>query len=883
MHPPDEYHEPPIWLVRLLRLFVHKDFIEEVEGDMDERFEDNLIRYGRSKAGQLYMRDVLKLLPIFLLRRSTTQNKNNYGMWKSNIKIAWRQMQKHRVFTSIKIGGFAVGIAACLLITLCTQYQLSYDQHYEDPDQIYRLINRWSDEAEIGYWSNVHGPLKELLEDNIPEMEKVARVVLWTWGDAGDNHIRRQEADFNDYDEGFIYADHELLDILDVSMIHGSRSTALAEPMTIVISETKAKQYFDNQDPIGKMLVLNDNPYTTYRVTGVMEDLPANSHLKADFIMTLEGKKGTGWCCTNYNIYVKLSPLADKQAVEEKTIAMRNSLVIDKLRELGQQGLDAQMEYQSYYLQPVTNIYIDPEEVNDDLQHGSVELTEVFSIIALVILALACINFVQLSTAGSLKRAKEVGLRKVVGSGKSQLILQYLTEACVLSLFSTLLGLILAWISLPFFNDLAGLKLTIPWSKIWFLPGMLGLAILIGVIAGMYPAYFMSRFKALDVLKSRYGEKQSTAIMRGGLVIFQFAATVILIIGALATHRQFEHFMNTSLGYNKDQVVNIVGMDSMDPSTRRSFKAELLKLSVVEEASYSRYLPVRGGAQQNRTFWPVERRQIDNGHEAARWAVDEDYITTMGMEMVEGRAFQRDFADENAIIINEETVRVFGLTDPIGKQLIDMFDEKRTIIGVVKDFQFETMLREIRPLTMVLEPTAPTLSVKVSGDDMSAAIAMISGVWDLFNDRQGIRLYFMDQRFEAMYSSFEKARTILLLFAGLSVFIACLGLFALSTFMIEQRSKEMSIRKVLGASMNGVFLLLTKEFVRLVIIAIIIAIPVAWLMMDEALAQIAYRIDLSWTLFAVGGVLAVLIALATISLESIKAATVNPAGRLRSE
>lgn len=883
MHHPGSDRQPPSWALRFLRLYVHEDYIEEVEGDLEERFDDNMEQYTYARARQLYVLDVLKLLPIFLLRRSTTKNKNNYGMWKSNIKIAWRQMQKHRVFTAIKLGGFAVGIAACLLISLYTQHQLSYDQHYAEPDRIYRLINRWSEVGEEGYWSNVHGPLKELLEDNIPEIELAARVVLWSWDDAGDNHIRRQEADFNSFEEGFFYADPELLNILDVTMVHGSHSKALTDPMTMVISQTKAEQYFGGQDPIGKLMVLNDNPYTTYRVTGVMEDFPDNSHLQGDFIMTLEGRPSSDWCCTNYNIYIKLSPLADKLAVEEKTIAMRNSLVIDKLREIGASGVDEQLEHQSYYLQPVTNIYIDPEEVEDDLAHGSVELTRIFNLIALIILALACVNFIQLSTAGALKRAKEVGLRKVVGSGTSQLVLQYLTEACVLSLVATLLGVVLAWISLPYFNSLSGLSLTMPWNTVWFVPGMIALAVLIGLIAGLYPAYFMSSFKALDVLKSRYGERHSTAVMRSGLVVFQFAATVVLIIGALVIHQQFEYFMNTPLGYEKEQVVNIVGLESMDDATRNSFKVELLKLSVVEDASYSRYLPVKGGAIQNRTYWSLERRQLDNGFEAARWAVDEDFISTMGMEMASGRSFQKDFADENSIIINEEMVRVMGLEEPIGKQVIDMFDEKRTVIGVVKDFQFETMLGSIRPLAMLHEPTAPTLSVKLSGDDTQAAIAMISAVWDDFNDRQSIRLYFMDQRFEEMYTSFDKARTLLLLFAGLSIFIACLGLFALSTYMIEQRSKEMSVRKVLGATMQRIFFLLTGGFMRLVLIAIIIAVPIAWMLMDEVLEEIAYRIELSWSIFIVGGLLAVLIAISTISVESIKAATINPAKRLRSE
>ncbi len=883
----DQGQYPPSWAVRLLRFILKHEFSEEVEGDMEERFVDNLADFSYGKARWLYIRDVVGMLRPVLLKRLFSQNKTNYGMWKNNIKVAWRQMRKHRVFTTIKLGGFSVGIAACLLIALYAQHQLTYDQHYADQDRIFRLVNQWSENGETGYWANVHGPLKEVLEDNIPDMESVARVVLWPWGDGGENQIRRVEEDFNHYEEGFFYADPELLEVLEVPLLSGSVSTALRSPNTMVISRSKADQYFPNEDPIGKQMRLNDNPETTYTIDGVMEDFPDNSHLQGDFILTLAERKWgpgtTGWCCTNYHMYVKLRPLADKRIVEQATGAMRNSLIIDKLRNAGQSGLEEMQQYQSYYLQPVANIYKDLEEVGDGLPHGSLELTRLFIVIAIIIVVLACVNFIQLSTASSLQRAREVGLRKVVGSSNTGLMMQFLTEACLLSIGATTTGLVLTLLALPFFNDLTQLTLVLPWATWWFLPTMGLGAIAIGLLAGIYPAYHLTRYRPVDVLKSRSSGRTEATAMRNGLVVFQFAATVVLIISAIVVHRQFEFFMNVSLGYDKEQVINIVGLETMDKSRRLSFKEELLKLSAVRDASFSNFLPVEDAAVQNRSFWVTSRRQIDNGVEAAHWTVDEDYIKTMGMKMVSGREFDKGMDNGDAIIINQRMADVLRLDEPIGTQLTDMFDEKSRVIGVVQDFNFESLEWEVRPLVMVFGPTAATLSVKLATEDVSASIAMISAVWDQFNGRQSLRMHFMDQRFAAMYDSISRMRTVLMIFAFLSVLIACLGLFALSVFMIEQRAKEMSVRKVLGAGVVKIFALLTFDFVKLVFIAIVIALPAAQLVMEELLHDFAYRIDLDWLIFFIGGLIAVLIAFVTISVESLKAATANPIQRLRSE
>lgn len=790
-----------------MRRFLRPSFAEDVLGDLEENFYFVLKTRPQFVARLIYWYQALNYLRPFALKKSRSQNQ--LAMLQHYIKMSWRTLLRQKVFSAVEIGGFAIGIAACFLIALYIGHQVSYDQHYADKERIFRVVNQWSEGGEIGFWTNVHGPLKPVLEDNIPEIEKVARIVLWSWGDAGENHIRKIKSKYDHYEKGFFYADPELGDILEIPMVYGTHELALSKPNHMIISSSKADQYFPNENPIGRRMVLNDNMETTYTIGGVMEDFPATSHLQGDFILTLFGRKtgpGTsGWCCTNYNMYVKLTPQADRLAVQDKTIALRNSFVIDRQREVGGSGLEDEIKYQSYYFQPVQNIYLNPEDVGDELLHGSIELVWIFGAIAAIILLLACINFINLATARSLKRAREVGLRKVVGSSQSSLICQYLTESCFYSLLSILAGVLLAWAALPFFNQLANTSLVIPWTSIWFFPLLLVSALLIGLLSGIYPAFYLSGFRPGEVLKGQVrGGK--TSVFRNSMIVFQFTVTIILIIGALVTHQQFQFIMNKALGYEKDQVVNMLGLDTMEEREREALKDELLKLSAVKSTTLGDYLPVFGSFVQNRSYWIAEQRQLDSGYEAARWAVDEEYLKTMGMEMSQGRNFSASLADEQSIIINERMVEVFGLEDPIGVRLVDMFDEQYTIIGVVKNFYFESVLGEVGPLAMVRGKGTGTLSVKINSSDMEAAMTAITAVWDDFNKHQVIRYSFMDQRFEKMYDSLERAKTIFLLFAILSVLVACLGLFALSIYMVEQRGKEISIRKVLGASVGRIFI-----------------------------------------------------------------------------
>lgn len=886
MEKEDLYINPPQWLFRMIRPLLKEGYIEEVEGDMYERFCDNLETYHLSKANRLYLLDTIKLLKPTLIKRLGGDSQiNHYGMLSNNMKVAWRQMLKQKIFSGIKVGGFAISLSACLLISLYIGNQISYDQHYNNGDNIFRLINQWSESGEVGYWANVHGPLKKELEANIPEIKHVARIVRWPWRDAGVNHIRSVETTYNRYEEGFFYADPELLEILEIPMVYGTRKEALRAPNSMVISKAKAQIYFPNQDPVGQRMILNDNPKSTFVIGGVMDDFPSTSHLQGDFILTLferkEGPGTSGWCCTNYNMYTQLIDGADKLAVEKKTGDLRNSLIIEKLRQNGQSGLDEMAQYQSYYLQPVRDIYLNPEEVGDDFLHGSIELVGTFGAIAIIILLLACINFVNLSTAQSLAKMKELGLRKVMGSYRSGLIYQYLTESCLYTFLAILMGLVMSWAALPFFNQLAGTALVIPWFSVWFLPAVISFSFFIGLLAGMYPALVLSSFHPIEALRGQ-AKSSRTSFLQSGMVVFQFTATVVLIIGALLTHQQFQFLMEKPIGYDKDQVINVLGLNTLALSEKEAFKSELLKVSSIKNATLSDFLPVEGGMVQNRDYWPAGKKGVDIGFEAARWVIDEDYLATMQIELAQGRNF-RSGEGESSIIINEDMAKALHLTEVIGQQVVDMFDERHTIIGVVKDFYFESLLGEVRPLVMVFGNAQTTVSVKFQEKEAGGAIEEITKVWDIFSPNQEIRYTFMDQRFERMYANLGRAKTIFLIFAFLSIVVACLGLFALSIHLIKKRGKEMSVRKVLGASFIRIFKTLTFDFLKLVLLAIVIAVPIAWYFANEALENVENRITLSWDLFAIAGVVATFIAIGTISFEAIKAALVNPAERLKNE
>jgi putative ABC transport system permease protein len=876
-------NNPPKLFLKFFRWYCNDHLSDAVLGDMIELYFRRKKKLGKRKADLLFVWNVLCFLQLFAIKRKPLPQ-NNIAMFENYLKIAWRTMARQKMYTGIKVGGFAIGLATCMLIFLFIRNEISYDKQYAN-QHIYRVYNDWRG-PDGGAWTSFPANIHTILKNDYGEVEKSARLIPYKWFNAGSNLMRRDDRVDNTYEEGFAYADNDLLDILDVPLIYGNRSQALTKPMSIVLSKKMADKYFPNEDPVGKIIILNEEKTKPFVVGGVMRDFPANAHIHYEFFITLANVEfwpgeQTSWCCWNYNAYVKLRPDTDIPSFEKKLTSMRETYLVSYLEKAGDQSVTDIKKYHFFGLQPVEDIYLKSGKINDENQHGDMRYIWLFGGIAVFILILACINFINLSTAKSANRAKEVGLRKVVGSARSYLVNQFLTESLVYSFVSFALAVVLVILVMPFFNSLSGKQLSIPWITWWLLPSLCVGAIMAGVIAGIYPAFYLSAFKPVDVLKGSLSRGSKSSTMRGAMVIFQFTTSIILIIGTFIIYKQMNFILHAKIGFNKDQIIMIQGANTLERQ-HDAFKNELKQLAEVENTTSNNYLPVYGTNRDQNGLWKEGKQKIDKPVYGQFWYVDEDYIPTLGMKLVEGRNFDEKLKSDSAsIIINQALARAMGYKKSVGERM----GNGRTyhVIGVVEDFHFDTMKGEIRPLCMVMGKGGNIVSVKVKSKNMATALSSINKVWDKFMPHQPFRYTFLDESYARMYDDVDRMGRIFASFAGLAIIVACLGLFALSAFMVEQRSKEISIRLVMGASVRNVFRLLTQNFVKLVLISFLIAAPISWYMMDKWLEDYKYKITITWDVFMVSGVVSVMIALLTISYQSISAALANPATTLRSE
>jgi putative ABC transport system permease protein len=817
-------------------------------------------------------------------------------MFKNYFKIAWRNLAKEKMYSLIKIGGFALGIAACLLIALFISDELSYDRDFRNVDRIYRVL---SVDKEYGKNVYLQAPFSNVLKEDFPEVEQVGRLNRTELFGAGSNEIRRSDKNMNTHEEGFAYADQSLLELLNLPMVYGNQAHALDEPNTIVISKRIADKYFPNQDPVGKTFIINNNlPFRVgtainnnfskpYRIGGVIE-FPERSHFQYDFLLTLKGVEfwpgeQNAWYANNYHTYVKLRPGTNVSSLEAKLSVINKKYIIPQALQFGLKDAEKLLKRYNYKLQPLSDIYLNSEGIKDNLNHGDIRFVWLFGIIAGFILIIASINFINLSTAKSANRAKEVGLRKTVGSNKANLISQFLTESVLYSVLSFVLGIALADVFLPYFNTLSAKSLLIPWAAWWWLiPLLIISSVIVGISAGLYPAFYLSSFQPVSVLKGSLSSGSKRYTLRSALVISQFTISIILIIGTLIIYSQFGYILNKKLGFDKDQVVLLHGANTMGNQVT-SLKNELLKLADVKSVSIGDYLPISGTKRNGNSFWNERKRSMDPPAYGQFWQIDHDYINTMGMRIVKGRNFSIDMpTDSKVAIINQTLANQLGLTDPIGKRIMNG-NQTFTVIGIVEDFNYESLKQEIGGMCLVLGNSPNIVSVKVNTSDMSRTIHTITGVWNRFSPNQPIRYTFLDESFARMYADVQRMGKIFSTFALLAVIIACMGLFALSSFMIVQRTKEIGIRKVLGASISSVVSILSKDFLMLVAVSNIIAWPVAYYFMNKWLQDFAYRIQISWWMFVLAGSLTLLIALVTVSWQAIKVATANPVEALRYE
>lgn len=883
---------PPNLPLSFFRWFCHPKLRDSIEGDLIELYEERKVQGGKLKADLKFTIDVLLLFrPGIIKPTEGYQKLNTYGMYKNYFKISWRNLVKQKMYSSIKIGGFAIGVAACLLIALFIKDELSYDKHYANHKQLFRVLGVITEEGDINKGVAFPAPMAAALKEDFPEVVNTGRYNNSELFGAGASEVRAADSEENSYDEGFVYFDQALIDMLQLKFIYGNPQKALSQPGAIVITKRKADKYFPNEDPVGKALVVNNKADKPYTIGGVIEDFKPTSHLQFDFLIGMEGLEFWNgeqktWSASNYATYIQVTVGTDVKSLEKKL----SKGIIEKyyipMMAGGGRSIDDVKKYfqdtQAHLeLQPIDKIHLFSEGVDDNLTYGDIRIVWLFGGIALFILLIAAINFINLSTAKSANRAKEVGLRKVVGSLRGNIINQFLSESVMFSILSFVLGLAIAAMMLQYFNSISEKTIYMPWTEWWFVPSLLVLSVLVGIIAGIYPSFYLSAFKPIQVLKGTLTQGAKSSSLRSSLVIFQFTISIILLIGTVVIQKQMDFILNKKIGFEKEQVLLLQGMETLGTQVV-AFADELRENQHVVEVAAGDYLPVRGSKRNGNSFWNEGRENIDPNVSSQFWRVDPYYINTLGLKIDEGRDFSRDLAsDSSAIIINQQMAKELG-GNMLGKRITN-YAGLWTVIGVVEDFHFESLREDIQPLGMVLGSEASILAVKLQAGDVSESILSVTGVWNKFAPHQPIRYSFLDERYAAMYADVQRVGRIFTSFAVLAIVVACLGLFALSAFMVEQRSKEISVRLILGATMNNVFQMLTWNFVKLVIVAFIIAVPVAWYLMTKWLEDYAYKTEISWDVFAITGFTAIMIALLTISYQSIKAAMMNPVNSLRSE
>jgi putative ABC transport system permease protein len=808
-------------------------------------------------------------------------------MFKNYLKVAWRNILRQKGYSFINIFGLAVGMAACLLIMLFIKDELSYDRYNQNIDRIFRVTCHMHFGGQEGDLGSVPPPLAAACLRDFPEVKNAVRLY-----DQGTFIVQHGEHSYTE--SHLLFADASIFRVFTLPLQRGNPETALAMPRTIVLSETSARKYFGTADPLGRTLRLDNEE--DYQVSGVLRDVPANSHFHPDLIASLgsiEQSRQLRWDNNNYFTYLLLQPGSAPSALQAKFPGFIRQHLGPWLQQVLGRSIDevfASGTRIEYHLQPLRDIHLRSQLRSEIEVNGDIRIIYVFSAIALLILVVAAINFINLSTARSAGRNKEAGIRKVLGSEHRQLVFQFLADSLLVSGMAVILAMLLTAGALPWFNRLTGKTISLYGTGIGFMAATAALlTLLVGLLAGLYPAWRLAAARPVEVLKGKLAAGVRGGRLRSVLVVLQFAISMVLIIGTLVIFRQLNFIQNKKLGFNKDQVLVLQNAYLLGEQTS-AFKKEMLKHPAVVSATVSGFLPILPSNRSDSSMFPKGSIQSSSSVLAQNWSVDPDYIRTMGMKLVAGRDFAEDApADRTAVIINQSAARQFGWMEPLGREISfpQSSNEKgfidRTVIGIVEDFHFESLHSPIGPLVMFLGNNRDQIAFRFQAHNAAVVLGELKRQWQRFAPGQPFEYGFMDMRFAEMYSSEQRLGTIISIFAGLAIFIACLGLLALASFMAERRTKEIGVRKVLGATVSEIALLLSREFVKWVGIAALIAWPLAYYAMHRWLQGFAYRTGISIGLFLLSSFLALLIAILTVSFQAIRAARQNPVNSLRNE
>jgi putative ABC transport system permease protein len=808
-------------------------------------------------------------------------------MLRNYLKTAFRSLWKSKGFSAINIVGLAIGLSTCLLILIFVMDELSYDRYNVKADRIYRL------DGDIKFGGNhlvlatSPAPAGPTVLHDYPEVEKEVRFRM-----EGSKLIRKGNQNFQEDD--VVSADSTLFDVFTLPMIAGDPHTALVNANTVVITERMAKKYFNAVDVVGRTLMINDS--LPYKVTGVIREIPAQSHFHYDFFLSLtdlpETQRTDRWLSNNFNTYLVLREGTDPKQFEAKL----GQLVVKYVAPLLQQAVNLSLadflkagNSVSFNLTPLTAIHLHSNKTAELGANGNIQDVYIFTAIAVFILLIACVNFMNLSTARSSNRAKEVGIRKVLGSLKGNLVSQFMLESILLSFIAMLLAIGLAYMLLPVFNELSGKEMGIGFfSRPWLVPALLGLVLIVGVLAGSYPAFYLSAFRPIAVLKGNLASGFKTGWLRNSLVVFQFGISIFLLVGTAVIYRQLSYIHNRQLGFDREQVLIVQNTSALGDGVR-AFKSGLSGLPGVEGLTMTGYLPTGDNRNDDAIFLSPDL-DMKKAISMQVWPVDVSYIPVLGMHLSAGRNFSKDFlTDSSAAIVNEAAVRMMQGHDPL-RQHIYQFEDVQTkklsdyhIIGVIKDFNFNSLREVVTPMVLFLHEDRGKMAVRVHTTDIHRLVGQVGDLWRKLAPSQPFNYTFMDDDFNNIYKTEQRMGGISLSFSLLAIFIACLGLFGLAAYAAEQRTREIGIRKVLGASVGGIVSLLSRDFLRLVVVSAVIAFPLAWWAMHHWLQDFAYRITIGWEVFVLAGVVAVGIALMTVSFQAIRVALSNPVKSLRSE
>ncbi|MFV1883324.1 MAG: ABC transporter permease [Balneola sp.] len=808
-------------------------------------------------------------------------------MFKNYLKIAFRSLSKNKAYTIINVLGLSFGLACCIIIALYVQEETSYDTFYENGDDIYRMVLERKYPDHVNHFAIIPAGFSEILAEEIPEVKQSTRLI----GFPNFSTIVRYEDKI--FQENYLFsADSNFFSVLDFEMIQGDAATALKNPNTVILTRSTAQKYFGDENPVGKNIEFNGTPN---EVIGVMQDVPENSHIKFDFLSSttnLGFLNVPNYISFSSYTYLELEPGSSREMVEAKLADVVEKYASGQIEQnLGisySEYLEAGNGY-VYTLQPISDIHLTSNLESEIKPNGNIMYVYIFISIGSFILLLAGINFVNLATAKSAERAQEVGLRKVMGSERKHLIFQFLTESTFITFISLILGIAFIQLVLPYFNDLAGKTLELGFFTSQFtIPVLVLVVLFVGILAGLYPALYISSLQPIEVVKGKFKSNSKGKLLRNGLVVFQFSISMILISGTLVVYSQMEFIQNKRLGFNKENVLVVERSNVVEQE--ESFKNALLNIPQVSSVTEASAMP--GGYFFGSQFQKPGETEVLT---TKSLSVDDHYFETMDIELSEGRSFSEDFNDSLNVIINKTAVKTFGLTDPVGATLVtnnpdqngNIITTNYTVIGVVDDFNFESLRSNVTPLAIYSDESsvgfATFMPIRFESSNIQETVASIQDAWELYAPGEPFLYSFLDTDLNQMYKSETVSGTLLAFFSVLAIIIACVGLFGLAAYLAFQRTKEIGVRKVLGASVPGIIVLLSKDFTKLVGISFLIAIPVSWYLMNNWLDNFAFRTELSIWTFLLSGILALGIALLTVSWQSVKAALTNPVNSLKSE